>query len=82
MEVAVKNLPATEQRLKEYASAQMSDQICSQILQYCQEGIKFSHISSPIGKSKETSLLAKYPIVLDKNCNTKSTTKGYSSNDS
>ena len=36
--IAVKNLPATEQRLKEYASAQMSDQICSPILQYCQEG--------------------------------------------
>ena len=38
MEVAVKNLPATEQRLNEYASAHMRDPIFSQILQYCREG--------------------------------------------
>ena len=82
IEVAVKNLPGTEQRLKEYASAQMSDPICSQILQYFQEGCpnkhNIQHISSPIGKSKKTFTVSKKsPIVCEKNCNTKSTIKRY-----
>ena len=38
MEVVVNHLPATRQRLSEYASAQASDPVCSQIYQYCEHG--------------------------------------------
>jgi transposase InsO family protein len=38
MEVMVNHLPATEEKLGEYASAQASDPACSKILQYCQQG--------------------------------------------
>lgn len=38
MEVVVNNLPVTQQRLSEYASAQVSDPVCSLILRYCQQG--------------------------------------------
>ena len=56
----MKKLPDTEQKLKEYASTQMSAKKDGQT------SIKFSHISSPIGKSKETLLLAKISYCMGK----------------
>ena len=43
MEVVVKSLPATEPRLEEYAKAQRLDPICSQIVEYCQQGWPDKH---------------------------------------
>ena len=54
MEVMVNHFPATWQRLSEYACAQVSDPVCSQIYQYSEHGgqTKWSQTLNPIGKAK------------------------------
>ena len=43
MEVVVGHLPATKQKLCEYARAQASDPVCAKVLQYCQQGWPDKH---------------------------------------
>ena len=48
MEVCVKDLPASPQRLQVYCKAQQDDPICAKVIQYVQQGWPDIHKIEPI----------------------------------
>ena len=50
MEVCVRDLPASSQRLQVYCKAQQDDPICAKVIQYIQQGWPDKHKIEPVLK--------------------------------